>query len=172
MGGPRSVVDRIPDLAGPGQRGIEVVRIDDAEPGNMLLRLDERPIRHDQIAIIHTEDGRRRRVMQCATEDERAARLHLRHDGNNPLHERLHLLRRPWRSGISSSTAKWTTGTEALLLLQLGAGSSPALTLFTNGVEDFHGKSFASTRRLDDPICRVPVANRTVQIGLMTLLTE
>src|SRR6266536_882531 len=91
------MVDRVHDLTGPGQRGIEIVRVDDVEPGDMLFRLDERAVSHDQIAITHADDGRRVGAMECATEDERTARLHLGFEGSDPLHECPHLLRRPGR---------------------------------------------------------------------------
>src|SRR6266487_4110298 len=88
------VADRVHDLTGPGQRCIEIVRVDDVEPADVLLRLDERPVSHDQIAITHADDGRRVGAMECATEDERTARLHLGFEGSDPLHECPHLLGR------------------------------------------------------------------------------
>ncbi len=108
-GGPRSG-SIAPRPAAPGQRGTRwsalMMRPRQYAPSS---RRDGPPLTRSQSSTRRTSPPR---VMQCATEDERAARLHLRHDGNNPLHERLHLLRRPWRSGISSSTAKWTIGTD------------------------------------------------------------
>jgi hypothetical protein len=37
------MVDRVHDLTGPGQRFIEVVRVDDVGPGDVLFRLNKRP---------------------------------------------------------------------------------------------------------------------------------
>src|SRR5258707_4463703 len=45
------MADRVHDLTGPGQRCIEIVRVDDVQPGDVLFRLDERPVSHDYTAI-------------------------------------------------------------------------------------------------------------------------
>src|SRR3990172_4288707 len=87
-------VDRVHDLTGPSQRCVEVVRVDDVEPADVLLRLNERPVRHDEAAIARPDDGRRVRVMESAGEDEGTARLHLGFEGDDPVHECLHLLGR------------------------------------------------------------------------------
>src|SRR5713101_3604367 len=89
------LVDALHDLAGPSQRRVKVVGVDDVEPADVLLRLNERPVGHDQVAIALADDGSRVRAMESATEDERSTRLHLSFEGSYPLHEFLHLLGRP-----------------------------------------------------------------------------
>src|SRR3989337_934658 len=71
------MVERLHHLACPGQGCIEVVRVDDVEPSDVLLRLGERPVRHHRAAIPNAHNGRRVGAMECATEDERTARVHL-----------------------------------------------------------------------------------------------
>src|SRR5262249_27058328 len=89
------VVGCLYNLARPRQRCIEVVRVDDVEPCDMLLRLNVRPISHERVTITQAEDGRCVGAMECATEDECTAGLHLSFKGSDPLHESLHLLGRP-----------------------------------------------------------------------------
>ena len=93
------MVDGIHDFPRPHERRIQVVRVDDVEPGDVLFRLDERPVGHDRTAIARSQDGRRVRTIERATEDERAGRLHLVFQGHDPLHEGLHVLGRWGRSG-------------------------------------------------------------------------
>lgn len=62
---------RLDRLAVPHERRIEVLRVDDVEPADVLLRLNERPVGHDRVAIVRADDGRGVGAMQRATEDER-----------------------------------------------------------------------------------------------------
>src|SRR5205085_3361785 len=93
-GEPRSDAGSRPRPCGPGQRGIEAVRADDVEPGDVLLRLDEGPVGHDHVPLTRAEDGRGVGVVERPTEDERAGRLHLVLEGDHPLHQRFHVLGR------------------------------------------------------------------------------
>src|SRR6266480_945283 len=88
------LVDALHDLAGPSQRRVKVVGVDDVEPADVLLRLNERPVGDGQVAIALADNGSRVRAMESAPEDERSTRLHLSFEGSYPLHEFLHLLGR------------------------------------------------------------------------------
>src|SRR3990172_7384066 len=81
------MVGWVHDFARLGQVCIEVVRVDDVEPSDVLFRLGERPVSHDHATITHADNGRRVGAMECATEDERATRVHLGFEGNDPTHE-------------------------------------------------------------------------------------
>ena len=50
------------------RQGIEVVGVDDVEPGDVLLRLSERAVGHDHVAVIRADDSGRIGIMKCAPE--------------------------------------------------------------------------------------------------------
>src|SRR5215217_7474865 len=79
------------------------------------------------------DDGRRIRVVEGTTEDERTASLHLVFEGNHPLPECVHLLGRPRRSG--GLTLHGVSGQQVLThgCSSRWCGPFPALTLLTNG---------------------------------------
>jgi len=92
------MLDRIHDRAAPGQRRVEVVRVDDVEATMCSFASTKRPSVMTKVALAGAEDGRGVGVVERATEDERAGRLYLVLEGDHPLHERLHVfgrLRRP-----------------------------------------------------------------------------
>src|SRR5262249_20599223 len=89
------MVDRMHNLARPRQCCIEVICVDDVEPGDMFFRLNVRPVDHDRVALCETDDSSRVGAMECATEDECTTGLHIGFDGSDPLHEVLHILWSP-----------------------------------------------------------------------------
>src|SRR5687768_4549625 len=48
--------DRVAHLRGPAERRVEVVGIDHVEAGEVLLRLDERPVRRQRLAAGDPDD--------------------------------------------------------------------------------------------------------------------
>ena len=78
-------------LGGPNQGGLEVVCVDDVEPGDMRVRHGERAVNRLNPRIFYADHGRLIGTLECPTEYERTALVHLAFKGNDPLHECLHV---------------------------------------------------------------------------------
>src|SRR2546426_6565356 len=92
----RADLDRLRDCCGglrrPGERGVEVFGLDDVEAAQMFLRLRERPVGGQHLAISHSHDCGGVRVVAHAPAEPGACRLHLLLEDVDPLHELPHLL--------------------------------------------------------------------------------
>src|SRR2546421_6793195 len=92
----RPDLDRLRDccagLRGPGERCVEVVGLDDVEAAEVLLRLRERAVGGQHLAVGHAHDRCGVDVVQSAAEQPSAGRLHLLLEDADPLHELPHLL--------------------------------------------------------------------------------
>src|SRR5262245_20278913 len=83
------------DLARPLHRLLEVFALEQAEPAELLLRLRERPVGDDPLAVIpHANRGRRGAVLHGLAGDQHAPLGSLRVERAPALDPLLHLLRR------------------------------------------------------------------------------
>src|SRR6266508_4293587 len=85
-------LDDLGDLRRPGERGIEVLGLDDVEAAEVLLRLGEGAIGSQHVAVGRAHDGGRLGLVKAAGEDPGAGRLHLLLDEQDLLVGLLHLL--------------------------------------------------------------------------------
>src|SRR6266511_5775520 len=85
-------LDDLGDLRRPGERGVEVLGLDDVEPAEVLLRLGERAVGGQDVAIGLAHDGGRVGLVKAAGEDPGAGRLHVLLDEQDLLVGLLHLL--------------------------------------------------------------------------------
>src|SRR5437762_385603 len=83
---------RLRGLGAPGERGVEVRRLDDPETAELLLGLRERPVGGDHLAVLYPDRGGRRRRVQPAGEHPRAGLLELIVDHVHVLVHLLHFL--------------------------------------------------------------------------------
>src|SRR3954451_15191281 len=78
-------LDRHPDDRGrlrrPGQRGVEVVGLDEVEPAQVLLRLDERPVRRQHLTTGYPHDSGGVRLGQAGAEYQDICCRHLGFEG-------------------------------------------------------------------------------------------
>src|SRR5437016_247065 len=75
------------ELATPLERGVEIGRVDDAKPSDVLLALGVGAISDEHLAGLEPKDGRRACRVQTAVEDPGPGRLHLTyHDVDIPHH--------------------------------------------------------------------------------------
>src|ERR671910_259723 len=92
----RTDLDRLPDGVGglrrPGERSVEILGLDDVEAAEMLLRLHERAVGCQHLAIRHPHDGCGVGLVQGAGEDPGAGRLQLLVEGADLRPRLLHLL--------------------------------------------------------------------------------
>src|SRR6266545_2402307 len=104
----RADLDRLRDCCGglrcPGERGVEVLGLDDVEAAEVLLRLREGAVGGQYLAVGHAHDRGRVGFMQTAGEEPGAGRLHLLLEHADPLHELLHLLGGHRVAGLSLDT--------------------------------------------------------------------
>src|SRR6266540_2915495 len=92
----RADLDRLRDCCGglrcPGERGVEVLGLDDVEAAEVFLRLREGAVGGQYLAVGHAHDGGRIGLVQGAAEDPGARRLHLLVEGLDLFPGLLHLL--------------------------------------------------------------------------------
>src|SRR5215471_21155902 len=83
----RPDLDRHPDGPGdlrrPGERGVQVLGLDDVEAAEVLLRLDEGTVGGEYLAAGDAHDGGGVGLVQAAGEDPGARRLQLRLQGSH-----------------------------------------------------------------------------------------
>ena len=73
----RNAAQGLGELAAPLERGVEIGRLDDREPADVLLALDVRTVGGEHRPVLHAHDGRRARRMEPTVEDPDAGGLHL-----------------------------------------------------------------------------------------------
>src|SRR6266508_5581838 len=92
----RTDLDRLPGGGGrlrrPGERSVEILRLDGVEAAEMLLRLRERAVGRQHLAIRHPHNSGGVGPVQGAGEDPRAGRLQLLVEGADLRPRLLHLL--------------------------------------------------------------------------------
>src|SRR3989454_8055747 len=92
----RADLDRLRDGGGglrrPGERGVEVLGLDDVEAAQVFLRLREGTVGGQHLAVGHAHDRCGVGLGQGAAEEPSAGRLHLLLEDADPLHELPHLL--------------------------------------------------------------------------------
>src|SRR6266545_3704412 len=92
----RADLDRLRDCCGglrcTGERGVEVLGLDDVEAAEVLLRLREGAVGGQYLAVGHAHDGGGVVFVQGAAEEPSACRLHLLLEDADPFHELPHLL--------------------------------------------------------------------------------
>ena len=122
----RPHLDRAPAgdrrLGGPGQRGVEIGRLDDPEAAELLLRLGERAVGRHDLAALRLDDGRRVRRVQPAAEDPGALRPDLLVDGIDVGVDPLDLIGRGLRLRLRPCARKACTGSSDSPLC---AGTAP-----------------------------------------------
>src|SRR6185437_2390349 len=94
--------DHLGELATPLQRAVEVGRLDDGEPAQVLLAFGERAVGHQDLAVLAPQHGGRARGVQAAVEDPGTGVLGLLDHIGDALHDRAeHLGRRHGAAGRS-----------------------------------------------------------------------
>src|SRR5207237_2355605 len=138
---------RAGELAPPFERGVEVGRLDDREPADVLFALRKRAVGRQHVAALDPDDGGRARGVQPTGEDPRACGLQLLADGIDVAHHVVQHLGR-WRVAVGLINAEqvllhWS------ILFDVAAGVMPASTLYTNSLPlDRQGRPCQKSRRL------------------------
>src|SRR5438445_6544913 len=101
----RADLDRLRDCCGglrrPGERGVEVIGLDDVEAAEVFLRLREGAVGGQHLAVGQAHDRGGVGFVQAAGEDPGASRLDLLLEHADPLHELPHLLLAHWLAGLA-----------------------------------------------------------------------